>query len=126
MQSFISRTAFEDPSLRQGMRKTSCRALIWPLRGMGFEQETSLCFKPLGLGSRLLWQQNSAEPGTKSQVGDADARLRERVAEEDRLTAVSHSRAGALSHLPVQEEGGREVTPPSLQDPQGPGLLASP
>lgn len=45
----------------------------------------------------MLRQQNSARPGTMSQVGDADAGLRARVAGEDRLTAVSHSRAGALS-----------------------------
>lgn len=76
----------------------------------------------------MLRLQNSAEPGTMSQVGDADAGLRERVAGEDRLTAVSHSRAGALSHLPVQEvggEGGDSSQPAGPTGPRAPGFTVS-
>lgn len=76
----------------------------------------------------MLQLQNSAEPGTMSQVGDADAGLRERVAGEDRLTAVSHSRAGALSHLPVQEvgeEGGDSSQPAGPTGPRAPGFTVS-
>lgn len=85
---------------------------------MGFEQEISLCSKPLGLESCLLQQQNLVGLGTVIPFGDADERLREPVAEEARLAELPHCRVDALNHLLVQEGVWGEGESPQSAGPQ--------